>query len=155
MSAARLRAARPASAERVGARLVYDYEPRSASWNGLDVLVGTHLRPARGSLELRVVSPAGRMLREATTDLSAARDNDSLRYRFAPIRNSRQQRFRLEFRLRNGGSETRLSLYQVSPAPGTPRRALRGIARRLALPLRGTGLYCRESSLAARPHASS
>jgi hypothetical protein len=103
-------------------------------------MLGTHGRPARGRLELTVFSSAGRLLRTADVELATARDNDWLRFEFAPIADATGCPFLLRFSLADAGPRTTLSLYDTAVA-GTrlPHRAL----RRLGLLRARDSLYCR------------
>jgi hypothetical protein len=139
----------PANVQRVGRRLVYAHVSRTAHWNGLDILVGTHGRPGDGTLRLRVSSPRGNLLRQVDTALAGSRDNEWLRIRFSPIRNSRSRLFRLEFSLRSGGADSRLSVYETSPARSRVHEKMRSVVRRLGLGVQGGELYCRETSQVA------
>jgi hypothetical protein len=130
----------PASHLRLVRGVTYRLTPRRRNWTGLGVLVGTHERPASGRLILRVISPAGHVLRHVEIDLATARDNDWLDFTFEPITNAPAASLILEFKLRHLGSGTRLSLYESSPPEGRPKRLL----RRLGLTLPGNILYRRE-----------
>jgi hypothetical protein len=114
--------------------------PRHPDWHGVDVLVGTHQRRASGRLELTVASATGNVVRTATVDLAAARDNEWLRFEFAPIANAADCPFVLRFSLANPGPRTKLSLYDLAPdVSALAPRAL----RRLGLSPPRASLYCR------------
>jgi hypothetical protein len=139
----------PASTLPVGKGLYYTFEPRDSNWSGLDILIGTHARPASGELVLRIhtstsTGAAERALRSVRFDLQKARDNDWVELRFPPIRNAQGHKFILEFTLANPGPQTLISLYQSAPLPGKAERIYRRIARELGAILQGEQLYCRE-----------
>lgn len=129
----------PRGAVFVPKRIAYRLAPAGPNWNGIDVLIGTHRRPARGRLTLRVLSPGGRVLRRCVADLARARDNDWLSFRFPPVLNSDGVPFELKFRISEARPQTRLSFYEANPTENRLRRAL----RRAGVPLRGNSLYCR------------
>jgi hypothetical protein len=130
----------PRSHARLRRLLEYRFAPRGRRWHGIDVLVGTHQQSARGRLELTVLSPNGRVMRVAHADLATARDNDWLRFDFAPIVNSAGCPFRLRFALTTLGPRPRLSLYEATP---DARRLSRRVGRYLGLAAAGDSLYCR------------
>lgn len=134
----------PTGVHGIGPGLTYTFRPRQADWSGLDVLVGTHMRPASGQLVLTVHSPGGRALRRVAVDLDGARDNDWLSFRFPAIRNASGVSFLLKFELANPGPETVVSLYQTSPNPRREVATARHFAQRIGLTLQGRNLYCRE-----------
>jgi glycosyltransferase involved in cell wall biosynthesis len=130
----------PASHVRLHGSLAYRLVPRGPDWHGVDVLVDTHQRPARGRLELTVLSAAGNVVRTATADLATARDNEWLPFQFAPIAHATDCPFVLRFSLADPGPRTKLSLYDRAPnASGLAPRTL----RRLGLFPPRTSLYCR------------
>jgi hypothetical protein len=130
----------PVSHIRLHGRLTYHLVPRARGWCGLDVLVGTHQQPAHGFLELTVLSPAGPVVRAARADLTTIRDNDWVRFEFAPIANAVGLPFVLRFGLTDPGRRTKLSLYDVGQGETSLfRRAL----RRLRLAPARDSLYCR------------
>jgi glycosyltransferase involved in cell wall biosynthesis len=108
----------PGRSVRLKKRLAYRVSAAQAGWHGLDVLVGTHQRPATGGLILRVLTPAGSVLREAAVDLELAVDNSWLSFDFSPIANSAGQRFVAEFSLSARGPDTRISLYETGEPIG-------------------------------------
>jgi hypothetical protein len=130
----------PACAVRLHRTLTYRLVPRGQDWCGVDVLIGTHHQSASGSCELTILSPAGHVVRTATVDLATARDNDWLRFDFAPIANATGYPFRLRFALPHPIPPTKLSLYDTQP--GATRLARRAL-RRLGLPPTRDSLYCR------------
>jgi len=130
----------PASHLRLHRHLTYRLVPSDGDWHAVDVMLGTHGRPAHGRLELTVLSSAGRLLRTATVELATARDNDWLRFEFAPIADAAGCPFLLRFRLADPGPRTTLSLYDTAVASTRlPHRAL----RRLGLLRPRESLYCR------------
>jgi glycosyltransferase involved in cell wall biosynthesis len=116
----------------------YRLQPSEDGWTGLDILVGTHEGTPTGLLVLRVFSDDGGLLREASADLSLARDNDWLSFRFGPIEGSRQRPFRLRFAL-FAPRGTRISIYETNREEARAWRAL----RRTGVPVTGNQLYCR------------
>ena len=83
----------------------------------MDVLIGTHHQSARGHCELTILSPAGHVVRSATVDLATARDNDWLRFDFAPIANATGYPFRLRFALIHPTPPPSSASTTPSPAP--------------------------------------
>lgn len=118
--------------------LRYSVEPGADRWVGLDVFIGTHGTQARGEVHLRVLSPDGRALRQASADLSSARDNEWLTFRYVAIENAGGQQFEIELEL-VAGAGTRVSLYECNPFEGRLRRLL----RRAGIGFRGNVLYHR------------
>lgn len=129
----------PGSSVPVNGGLSYRLTPERQPWTGLDVLVGTHQRPASGRLTLHVCSANGRSLRETTVDLAEARDNQPLAFRFDPISNAVGVPFDLKFSVSQAGPDTRISLFENNPPENKLRRGL----RRAGVRLRGNSLYCR------------
>jgi hypothetical protein len=123
----------------VGRGLSYKLVPDREHWVGLDVLVGTHMRPASGTLQLAVYAPSGERVREATVELAGTRDTSWVTLAFAPIANARGQAFTLRFALTGPQPATRISLWEANP----PERVYRHLLRRLGLPLPGNQLCCR------------
>lgn len=120
-------------------RLIYQVTPERSQWVGLDVLVGTHERPADGLLRLQVLSDAGRLLRDVSVDPSRASDNDWLAFRFDPIINSSGGRFTLKFTVSEAGSHTQIRFFETNPPKGRSRYLL----RRAGLVTAGNSLCCR------------
>ncbi|MBI5651536.1 MAG: glycosyltransferase [Chloroflexi bacterium] len=133
----------PASVIPLDRRLVYQIIPHHSNWIGLDVLAGTHQRPARGALVLRVYSPEGRIARECSVDLARAHDNDWLRFRFEPVHDFVERAVRLEFVLMKATSATRLSLYDAKPTPHKLRRMWQRAVRWFGWGAPMDSLYCR------------
>jgi hypothetical protein len=80
------------------------------------------------------------VVRTATVQLATARDNDWLRFEFAPIADAAGCPFLLRFSLADPGPRTTLSLYDTAVASTRlPHRAL----RRLGLLRPRESLYCR------------
>ena len=129
----------PRSHALVGRGLSYKLVPDREHWVGLDVLVGTHMRPASGTLQLAVYAPSGERVREATVELAGTRDTSWVTLAFAPIANARGQAFTLRFALIGPQPATRISLWEANP----PERVYRHLLRRLGLPLPGNQLCCR------------
>ena len=130
----------PASHLLIDGKITHRLRPQHSNWTGLDVLIGTHRRPASGRLRLRILSEAQRdLLRETFVDLALVRDNDWLELRFPPIANSASVPFVLEFTLMDRQPDTRVSLYESNP----PERKYRRFFRRAGLRLSGNSLYCR------------
>jgi glycosyltransferase involved in cell wall biosynthesis len=130
----------PASHVRLHGSLAYRLVPRGPDWHGVDVLVDTHQRPARGRLELTVLSAAGNVVRTATADLATARDNEWLPFQFAPIAHATDCPFVLRFSLADPGPRTKLSLYDMA-ADGA--RISHRAMRRLGLHSTRDSLCCR------------
>jgi hypothetical protein len=124
--------------------LVYDFYSRNSNWNGLDIMIGTHLRKASGKLVLKVKTSSGISIRNVAVDLSEARDNDWLKFRFPVILNSKNQKFRLVFRLQNADSSTRLSIYKSGPGNTRIWRGFRRIIQTLGIEQGVEQLYIRE-----------
>ncbi len=123
-------------------RPAYRIVPQHANWVGLDILIGTHQRPADGQLTVRVLSPKGRVLRQASADLAGARDNDWLAFHFAPIANACGQPFTLEFTLSGAGPQTNVSIYETLPAEGKALRLVRYALGRLGRRQSRKSLHC-------------
>jgi len=126
------------------AALVYDFIPKDSNWNGLDVMIGTHLKPASGQMVLQVETLSGVIVRKAVFDLSQASDNDWVKFRFPLLRNSKNQRFRLKFYLKNTDAITQVSIYQGPTSTTQTIRIQRRIARLLRIQQNGGQIYCRE-----------
>jgi glycosyltransferase involved in cell wall biosynthesis len=109
----------------VSNKLQFRLVPRRENWIGLDVLVGTHMRAAQGSLRLRVRSPSGELLREASEDLAEVDDNEWVSFRFPAIPDTARKTFIAEFGLGARDAHTRVSLYENSPPENRVRRLLR------------------------------
>lgn len=133
----------PASVVPLDRRLLYHVVPQHSQWIGLDVLVGTHQRPARGALHLRVYSPSAQLVRECSVDLAHAQDNEWLHFRFAPVLNFTERAARLEFVLRDPTATTRLSFYDANPPANKLGRIRARVARWLGLSQPMRSLYCR------------
>ncbi|HXJ84311.1 MAG TPA: glycosyltransferase [Candidatus Methylomirabilis sp.] len=129
----------PTSHQQLHRHLTYRVVPQGRNWQGVDVLLGTHQRSASGRLALEVRSEAGRVVRTVTVDLATARDNEWVRFAFAPIANAANRPFLLRFSLTDPGPDTILSLYVTAPPEQEFRRRVR---RRLGLPV-SAALYCR------------
>jgi glycosyltransferase involved in cell wall biosynthesis len=129
----------PRSHVRLIRGLTYRVTPQQPQLSGLDVLVGTHQRSAKGTLRLQVRSEADELLREVSTDLNQIRDNDWVEFRFKPISNACGQTFILYFTLKATKRKTRLSLFEENP----PEGKLRHLLRRLGVSIPGNSLYCR------------
>jgi hypothetical protein len=114
--------------------------PQDQDWHGIDVLVATHQQDASGRVRLTVLSSAGTVVRTADVELATARDNDWLRFEFAPIADATGRPFLLRFSLTAPGPRTKLSLYDKS---ADSRRFLERVIRRLGLLTPRTSLYCR------------
>jgi hypothetical protein len=128
----------PAGHVRLHRRLAYRIVARRAGWHGLDVRLGTHRRPATGELHL-VVRSRGGTTRRARVDLAGVRDNEWVRFDFAPIEDSAGRAFRLAFTLAGPGAETALSLYEaVAVDAGIASR----LVNRLGVGPARDGLYC-------------
>jgi hypothetical protein len=97
---------------RLHRRLAYRIVVRRARWHGIDVRLGTHRRPASGELHLAVRSGGGDA-RAARVDLAGVRDNEWVRFDFAPIADSAGRAFRVTFTL-IGAGDTALSLYEAA-----------------------------------------
>jgi glycosyltransferase involved in cell wall biosynthesis len=128
----------PASYVPLRHSLVYHVVPEFADWMGLDILIATHGRAARGNLILRIWSDQGQLLRQISADLSDAHDNDWLQFRFAPILNCENQQLQLQFVLVRADRATRISLFETN----LPEHSLRRWLRKVRVPLRGNSLYC-------------
>jgi hypothetical protein len=87
-----------------------------------------------------VLSSAGTVVRTATVELATARDNDWLRFEFAPIADAAGCPFLLRFTLADPGPRTKLSLYDKS---SDSRRFMQRVIRRLGLLTPRKSLYCR------------
>ncbi len=124
--------------------LVYEFCARDSNWNGLDVMIGTHLKPASGQMVMQVETTSGVILRKVSLELRDARDNEWIKFRFSELRNSKNQHFRLKFSLQNPGAATRISIYQGPTSTAGYTRAGRRLARLLGLQQNGGELYCRE-----------
>jgi glycosyltransferase involved in cell wall biosynthesis len=136
--------AAPTGAVQVGAGLVvYPFTPSHPAWDGLDVLIGTHMRPASGKLKLNIHAGNGMLLRQVCVGLSQALDNDWLGFQFPPITNSADTLFCLEFKLENPGPKTMISIYETNPVEGRLRRIFWRVLRTFGLPINRNGLYCR------------
>ena len=133
----------PISATLLERRLIYEIVVQHSNWNGLDILVGTHQRPARGILVLRIISPDGHLIHQDAQDLSRAHDNDWVRFRFTPILDLANRTARLEFRIENKSRTTRLSLYDCRPSPQGIERIIDRIRGILGLVKSSDSLYCR------------
>jgi hypothetical protein len=129
----------PISHLHVGQGITYPLTPKRPNWTGLDVLLGTHQRQASGILNLRILSDTGAVVRETSIDLERARDNEWFQIRFPPIVNSGSIPFFLEFKVRNAGPGTLISLYGASPSEGMIYRLI----QRVGIPVSGKNLYCR------------
>ncbi len=129
----------PKSHVRIFNKIRYRLIPKRNYWAGLEMVVGTHHLPAEGRLRLRVLSESGTLLRETTADLSKVRDNDWLRFCFAPLEVSTSIPFILEFRLLNRGPQTLISFFEG----GLMESKFRRLLRRLGLRHKGNSLYCR------------
>ncbi len=106
-------------------RLRFLLIPRREGWSGLDVLIGTHMRPAHGSLRLRVCSTEGEVLREEWEDLARVGDNEWVSFRFPAIADAARKTFVAEFGLDTRDPHTRVSIYENTPPEGRVRRLLR------------------------------
>lgn len=133
----------PNSLTPIGAGLRYTLTAEAGGWNGIDVLVEPNARKASGQLALKISSAHGELLRVATADVSRLQGGNWVDLRFAPIRNSAGQTFRLEFTLAGASPETLLSLNQSSPPRPRPVRMLFRLLRRARLKLPGGALHCR------------
>jgi hypothetical protein len=120
-------------------KLQFLLAPRRENWAGLDVLVGTHMRAAQGSLRLQVRSPSGELLREASEDLAEVDDNEWVSFRFHAIRDTSQKTFIVEFGLDAQDGHTRISLYENS----TPENRVRRLLRRAGRQRPRKALHCR------------
>jgi hypothetical protein len=83
------------------------------------------MRAAQGSLRLRVRSPSGELLREASEDLAEVDDNEWVSFRFPAIPDTARKTFIAEFGLGARDAHTRVSLYENSPPENRVRRLLR------------------------------
>jgi hypothetical protein len=130
----------PAGHARLHRQLTYRVTPQDQDWHGMDVLVATHQQEASGRVRLTVLSSAGTVVRTATVQLATARDNDWLRFEFAPIADAAGCPFLLRFTLADPGPRTKLSLYDKS---SDSRRFMQRVIRRLGLLTPRKSLYCR------------
>jgi O-antigen biosynthesis protein len=124
--------------------LVYDFHAKDSNWNGLDVMLGTHLKPASGKVVLQVETLSGVIVRTVALDLREARDNEWIKFRFPVLRNSKNQHFKLKFFLQNPDASTQVSVYQGPTSTASYVRTQRRIARILGIQQKGGQLYCRE-----------
>jgi SAM-dependent methyltransferase len=123
---------------RLHRRLAYRIVARRARWQGIDVRLGTHRRPASGELHVAVGS-RGRQIRTTRLELDGVRDNDWVRCEFPPIADSAGRAFRVTFTLVGPGEDTAVSLYEtVAAEAGIRSRLLHRLGMR---PTRGS-LYC-------------
>ena len=129
----------PSGKVRVCRKSVYHLRPKHSDWMGLDMMIGTHQRPAKGMIKLRVFGENGQLVRETCENVAEVRDNDWLNFRFSPIANSASISFSLEFRLLKAGRQTRISFYESSSQEGRMHRIL----RRAGFLKLGNELYCR------------
>jgi glycosyltransferase involved in cell wall biosynthesis len=123
--------------------LVYRLAPHQDNWMGVDVLIGTHQRPASGTMVLQIHSRAGASLRESQVDLSRARDNSWLRFRFEPLSGTGNQPVFLTFELRDAGSNTRINFYDDAPSQARMYRIAQRLLRRAGLTPPRDSLHCR------------
>ncbi len=126
-----------AGSSRLRHQLTYSVAPRQPGWMGLDILVGTHQRPADGTLKLSVLSASGHRVRKVSVDLAAVKDNTFIELRFAPIANSVDTPFVLQFALSNSGPRTKISIYETDP----PGNKLFQLLRKIGLARRRDSLY--------------
>jgi glycosyltransferase involved in cell wall biosynthesis len=134
----------PTSTMQIGAGLRYVFRPRHCSWEGLDVLIGTHMRQVSGQLVLTLRSEKGNILRTVTKDLRYAQDNDWLEFRFEPITHSANHSFIMDFNIVDPGTTTIVSLYQSSPNYKRYIHLLRRLLQKSGFLVAGGQLYCRE-----------
>jgi len=123
--------------------LAYRLTPHHAGWIGVDVLVGTHQRAATGIIVLSVLSSAGAILRETSVDLTRARDNAWLRFRFEPVDGIAEQPVFIKFSLLNAGAQTQISLYDTAPPQPRLERWIACWLRRVGWADARNSLYCR------------
>jgi hypothetical protein len=123
----------------IGRGLTYVLQPKYAQWAGLELQLGTHNRPATGTLHLRVASANRQALREAVIGLEGLSDNSWLTFNFAPIANSAHATFIVDLWLSGTTAQTRLSLYEMNEAEPRIRQLLRRAGARLS----GNQLACR------------
>ncbi len=133
----------PANSLPLDRMLTYHLNLQHSGWIGIDVLVGTHQRPASGLIVLSVLSATGKILRETSVDLACARDNGWLRFRFEPINEMVEQPLVLKFKLMNAGEQTQISLYDTSPLQPRLGRWITRWLRRVGWANPGNSLYCR------------
>lgn len=124
-------------------RLVYRITAHHANWTGIDVTIGTHGRKAHGSLCLRILTPTGQLLRECSADLSRARDNSWVRFRFDPVADSAGLEYRLEFTVAGAAEHTLVSLYDSKPPQERGKRLAVRLLRRLGFASPMDSLYYR------------
>ena len=123
----------------------YTLLPLHPNWAELSILLGTHQRPATGYLQLDILSPSRKLLRQATIPLGSVPDNSWVTFRFAPIQHADTQPCRVVLQVRNPGPQTRLSVYETRPFAKRYQRVLHRLSQRLGIhPLR-VGLYCQLS----------
>lgn len=132
-------AQKPAGDAVLRRRLTYFFSPAHNHWNGLSVFVGTHQRPALGTLKMQVFSPSGAKLRESAQNLKNIMDNSWVELRFSPIADAAGKRFRLKFSLTGAGASTKISLYELEPPQPKILRPL----RRLGIVFKDRTLYCK------------
>jgi O-antigen biosynthesis protein len=132
-------ASRPAGDAVLRRRLTYPFTPKYDHWDGVSIFVGTHNRPAQGTIRLQVFSQSGRQLCESSQNINKILDNSWIELRFPSIPDSAAKLFRLKFSLEGTGALTKISLYEIeSPPP----RALR-LLRSLGIPFPERTLYCK------------
>jgi hypothetical protein len=127
----------PAGHVRLHRRLAYRIVARRARWQGIDVRLGTHLRPASGEVHLAVRASSGEA-RAARADLAGVRDNAWVRFDFAPIAGSDGRAFQLTFTLIGAGADTAVSLYETIAPAGIASR----LVHRLGVRPARDALYC-------------
>lgn len=135
----------PASLMPIRSGVSYILAPDRPDWNGVNVLLEAHGKLVNGKLSLRVCTPGGGLLRVDTQEVRNLHQSGWVALRFAPIRNSAGERFRLEFDFASASPGAVVSLYQSTP----PRQKVIRMAQRALAEAhfrqRGGGLYCRLS----------
>jgi hypothetical protein len=101
------------------------------------------LRRKIGALALRVFSPTGHLLREASVDLTRFQSNDWLTFRFARIANSCGQPYVLELVPGDRNAQELIRFHESAHSEARYLRALWRIGHRMGVRLPRNSLYCR------------
>jgi hypothetical protein len=132
-------ARRPAGDVVLRRSLTYSFAPKHNHWNGMSVFIGTHQRPAKGTLRLQVLSQLGAQLRESAQNIKNIMDNSWVELRFPPIPDAAGKTFRLKFSMSGSDFATKVSFYELETAQPKILRLL----RHMGIPFKNRTLYCK------------
>lgn len=131
----------PRASVRIHGRVRYVLHPDWNYWSGMDIMIGTHQRPATGTLHLAIRDTGGTVVRRASLSLDSCGDNQWARLSFEPLPYSAGQDFQCEFTLEGTNLQTKISFYETNRTNAPP--LYRKLVWRSGIPLERSGLAVR------------